>query len=66
MAVTPVAVVTFINPRLDVGSMPSVRISEEHNQMLEEYLDQMEEEIGVRGTKKDVVEKQIEKLNIHD
>lgn len=40
--------------------MPSVKISEEHDKILEERQDELEEETGVRGTKKSLVEEAIE------
>lgn len=40
--------------------MPSVKISKEYNEILEDHLDELEEETGVRGTKKALVERAIE------
>lgn len=38
----------------------TVRISDEHNQMLEEYQSKVDERDGFEPTKKDLVEKAIE------
>lgn len=40
--------------------MPAVKISEEHDKMLENELDRIKDESGIRGSKKELVEKCIE------
>lgn len=40
--------------------VPSVKISKKHDQMLNDKLDEIENDVGVRGTKKSLVESAIE------
>lgn len=44
--------------------MPSVKISKQHNQILEEKLDEVEDDVGVRGTKKSLVESAIDEMYV--